>query len=290
MQLSEKKGQPFSDYGAKILSSLASSDALKIFRASEKGIDNPTKTINELELTQKRYYTWLRKLMDAGLIEKRGDLYKHTLLGKMVHESFFRLLEQSQSVGKGYEVLHKLQNLDLDSDAKKVIEDTFARAGVIGALSSMQTTDRFEQLVDEAIELVDKTEESIYLVSKYSDGRVAEAILRAMNRGVKANFITERKKLSDSLQMVRMALDPKMMRFLFKMVGSAKDFVRNADNVPFGFAVLDEKWVVIMLPSLLNDEFYAGLVLKDQFLAERLVNTFKDLWVKSKPLLEDDGT
>lgn len=295
MQMSEKKGQPFSDYGATILSSLASRDALKIFQASEKGIDS-TKTIKELELTQKRYYTWLRKMMDAGLIEKSDGLYRQTLFGRILYESFFKLIEKSQSAGKGYEILNKLQNSDLDSDAKKTVSDALSKTGLIDlvyegdTINSVRKIDSFERLIDEIIDRVERAEKCIYFASKYSDGRVAEALTRAVNRGVKANFITERKKLSDSLQMIRMALDPKMMMFVLKMIGSAKDFVRNVDSIPFSFAVLDEKWVTIELPNPLTDAFYIGFSFEDPVLAKRLIGSFKDLWMKGKQLSEDYGT
>ena len=52
-----------------ILAALANEDAIKIFLTARRGIEKSTKTIQELGLTQKRYYSRLKELMEAGLVE-----------------------------------------------------------------------------------------------------------------------------------------------------------------------------------------------------------------------------
>ena len=54
-----------------LLSSLTSLDSLKIFMKAEKGISSSTRAIKELGLTQKRYYVWLKSLIDVDLVEKK---------------------------------------------------------------------------------------------------------------------------------------------------------------------------------------------------------------------------
>jgi len=51
----------------KIFSAGSSIDALKIFYAAKDGIESSTQTIKKLGLTQKRYYTNLKRLIDVGL-------------------------------------------------------------------------------------------------------------------------------------------------------------------------------------------------------------------------------
>ena len=62
------------DLSVEILSSLANIDSLKIFLACHEGIESSTRTIEEIGLTQKRYYTWLKRLIDAGLVEPMNNL------------------------------------------------------------------------------------------------------------------------------------------------------------------------------------------------------------------------
>ena len=58
-----------------ILNSLAHEDALKIFVAAKVGITKSTSTIQELGLTQKRYYSRLKELMRELGTEERHRAY-----------------------------------------------------------------------------------------------------------------------------------------------------------------------------------------------------------------------
>ena len=280
----------------KILSSLASTDALKIFLECEKGIENSAKAIKELGLTQKRYYTWIKRLIDAGLVEKAEGLYRHTFLGRIIHGSVFKFVEKVIAEKEGYEVLIKLQRSDLDPDAKREIAYALAKAGVVGfmqedALNPVRVIGSYEQLVEEIMVLLEGTERSIYLASKYRDDRVAESMFRATQRGVKAAFITERKNVSETLHGIRPLLSPRSLKILLKVVRSAKDMIRHVDYIPFSFMVLDRRWVVVELPSPLTDGFYIGLTMQDTDLAEKLFRTFKGMWGRGAEVqLETEGT
>lgn len=105
-----KKRKDSSDIGIKILSSLANDVSMKILLACEKGIDRSTKAIEELGLTQKRYYTWLKRLTDAGL-GKRGNAYVQTVLGKLSH-IFWRAFLKAISQRGHLELADKLMKSD----------------------------------------------------------------------------------------------------------------------------------------------------------------------------------
>ncbi|MFB0543351.1 MAG: hypothetical protein ACETVR_01090, partial [Candidatus Bathyarchaeia archaeon] len=53
-----------------IIDALSHEDALRIFIYAKEGITNSTVAIKKLELTQKRFYTRLKQLLDAGVLEK----------------------------------------------------------------------------------------------------------------------------------------------------------------------------------------------------------------------------
>ena len=69
-----------------IIDALSHEDAIKIFIYAKDGITNSTMAIKKLGLTQKRYYTRLKQLLEAGLLEKREDGYWHTVLGNILYQ------------------------------------------------------------------------------------------------------------------------------------------------------------------------------------------------------------
>ncbi len=75
-----------------ILGILSKYDALKIFLHSIEGIEADTNASDKLGLTKKQYYTRLKQLVDAGLIEKRQGKYVHTTLGKVIYDKAIRML------------------------------------------------------------------------------------------------------------------------------------------------------------------------------------------------------
>ena len=70
---------------------LTNETAIKIFNYAKEYIYVPAEAIRRLGLTQKQYYTNLRRLMDAGLIERNRGSYHHTKLGT----SWYKRLNES---------------------------------------------------------------------------------------------------------------------------------------------------------------------------------------------------
>ncbi len=58
-----------------ILDALGNQDALSIFIYVEKGMTSSKLAIQELGLTQKRFYSRLKELIEVGLIEKNAGGY-----------------------------------------------------------------------------------------------------------------------------------------------------------------------------------------------------------------------
>jgi uncharacterized membrane protein len=70
---------------------LLSNDAKRILFRAKKGIVRSSEVIQELGLSRRSYFTNLKKLMQLGLVEKRGNMYRLTKVG----EDWFRKLNAS---------------------------------------------------------------------------------------------------------------------------------------------------------------------------------------------------
>ena len=118
-----------------IFSSLTSSDSLKIFMKTEKGISSSTRAIKELGLTQKRYYIWLKRLIDVGLVEKKNGIYKQTLLGR-VCSKLGESLQDTLLQGERLELANTLLNSEtLSAIEKKEVLHTISKNGSQGIFS-----------------------------------------------------------------------------------------------------------------------------------------------------------
>jgi len=298
MQELEKPGKkedlfPSFEEMVRVFSALANQDALKIFAAARDGIGSSTKTINELELTQKRYYTRLNELIKAGLIEKNEETYQHTMLGKLCYklgEVFDKALGQRDRLG----LLDKLQrSKTLTLEETRSITQALSADGTSGLpdmadlVSPLQVIDNYERLVQELIKYLEKAEESIYFASRYIDSRVVEAVFRAVQRGVKMHGIAgEKEILSDKMQLMRMLLsDLEMAKKFIEFINTPELQFRYID-LPYSFLVIDNKYAMIEVPKPFINSFSVAFIFANETICGRLVETFNSLWKRAKTPLE----
>src|SRR5918911_2038334 len=131
---------------AKILSILSKEDNLNIFMFADtknnNGLKAKSSTIQELRLSRKVYYTRLKQLIDAGLIEKSDGVYKHTTLGNIIYEndilSLMELLKNTKHM-KMVDTLKHTKQFSEDEIANfisKITDSVSSTATATNALSS----------------------------------------------------------------------------------------------------------------------------------------------------------
>ena len=272
-----------------ILDALAHEDAIKIFIYAKNGITNSTVAIRDMELTQKRYYTRLKLLLDAGILEKREQGYRYTFLGTILHQmsgSFKAVLEQKDRL----ELANKLRkSKTLSLEEKKnlmnlITPTALTEVNLQDMLSPVRMVDNYEEMIKNSIELIEKTERNLYVASRYSDIRVIEAILRASNRGVEMRFLSAKLDLSQRLNVLRALFSPNTFSLFLKMTKELSSIIKQIE-LPYSFIISDEKYVAIEVPHPIKEEFYLGFIFQNEVVCKKIINVFEDLWNKgNKPL------
>jgi len=274
----------------KILSSLANRDSINIFKAARDGITSSTKTIKELKLTQKRYYTRLGQLTEAGLIEKKEDTYQQTLFGKLC----FSLGEKFYDAIIHRDRLDLMDRLNKSSSISQEETKQISRAlstGSIGGfteadlISNVRVADSYEKLVSDVIEYVDRAKEKIYFASKYFDVRVVEALLRCLQKGVEMVFLSgDPEEISNRINVLRtMITNPKLLQVFFSFMVSPDLKVRVVD-LPYTFIVIDGKDAMIEVTKPYTEAFSMAFFFSDEKLSERLIETFEVLWKRGSDM------
>jgi len=275
-----------------ILSSLANQDALKIFKVANVGISSSTEVIKELGLTQKRYYSRLRQLIEAGLIEKIGDAYKHTIFGKLV----FKLGEKFQEAISNRDRLDLMDRLNkaktISIDETKEIINSLSKGGIVGysegLLSPIRMADTWEKVVDDVIQEVENSQTSIYFATQYFDIRVVEAIMRAAQRGVTMNFLSaDNDSLTARIRIgLSMISSVQALKFFFKAIKSSQFRVRLTSYMPYTFIVIDEKNAMIEISKPYTKAFSIAFFFQNVKLCQRLIESFESLYNKGSDIKE----
>jgi len=274
-------------YLEKIFSAISSIDALKIFYAAKDGIESSTQVMKELGITQKRYYTNLKRLIDVGLIEKVEGKYRHTTLGKIAYrlgETFKGALNQKDKLDLVDKLL-KTKTLtveEIEEIMRTLLKDMDIIPGgrIADILGPVRIADTWEKVVNDVIEYLDQSTESVYFATQYIDLRTIEAVLRAGERGVKLYCLSRGKdQVVKGLKMFsRLALThPKYFKVLWGMLNSPNLQARYAD-VPYTFIVIDRKIVMVEVVNPSSKDFFLSFFFHNSRLAEKLIESFEELY------------
>jgi len=280
-------------YLEKIVSAGSNIDALKIFYAAKDGIESSTQIIKELGLTQKRYYTNLKRLIDVGLVEKTDGKYMHTTLGKIAYqllEAFKGALEQKDKLDL-IDKLLKAKSLSME-ETEEIMRVILKDANIVPAerltdiLGPVRMADTWDKVVKDVVEYIDNATESIYFATQYVDLRTIDAIFRAGQRGVKLNFISrEEGQISAGLKLFsKIALaHPHYFKILFQIMNSPNFRIRYAD-VPYTFIVIDRKIVMVEVVKPSSRKFFVSFFFHNPRLAKKLIESFEELYEEGRDI------
>jgi len=203
----------------KLFSAAASIDAIKIFYAAKDGIKSSTQAIRELDLTQKKYYTHLKKLIDVGLVERIDGAYRHTTLGKIGFKMCQSLMNASNQREK-LSLVDKLMKSNTFSEKEKenVLsaisnKELLGTASLADVIHEVRMIEDHDCLINEVIKLLKNAKESVYIAAHESDMRVVDAMADLVERGVKFFYLgDERKNLSERIQVFKMIMNPELVK------------------------------------------------------------------------------
>jgi hypothetical protein len=274
-----------------VFSAAANIDAIKIFYTAKTGISNSTQAINELGLTQKRYYTHLKRLIDAGLVEKTDGIYQHTTLGKIsckLGEIFIEALSHNEHLS----LIDKVrQSGSLSIKEKEEVIQAVSKSNLVnfldllsGDIRSVGIVTKFKDIVVGVERLLEKAEKEVYLATRYTDPGVNEAVLNTFERGIKMYLLDgDRKDLSQKIQLMRLVLShPRMIKTFYSLFRSPNVSTGYVDNLPYSFIVVDDKYVGVEVPKPDSDEFFVALFFENELFAKKLKEVFNTLATKAK--------
>ena len=272
----------------RILSSLADEDAIKLFMEAEKGIESSTIAIKKLNLTPKKYYVWLKRLMYAGLIRKQGGIYVQTILGRLFDQTGQSLLgainqkDQLELADK----LMRSQNLSLKEkeDILQAIskKEVYGTAGLADILHEVKMITDFDIFIKEVIRTLGMAHNIAYVAANRVDARVTDSVFDAIERGVNLFLLSSEKVLSESTNVLKMILSPSLVKMGLKLLNSSKLNLKVTENLGFSFVIVDGEYGLIELPHPGSEEFFVAFKFNNSVFCGSLEETFKSLYEKAK--------
>ncbi len=264
-----------------ILGTLSKYDALKIFLECIEGIEADTNASDRLGLTKKQYYTRLKQLVDAGLIEKSKGKYVHTTLGKLIYDKAIRILFEHVKNSK------KLLMVDvLKSSGKFDMEEIYRLLQIKTEENKARIYMDYNDLIEDlAARISDARSEVCYATRHFNEVIVGKAI-ELGRKGVSIRVLADKSLIDKYIKEyagIQRTNGHGLERFkMFVDPFYPDKFDRKIIEVPFSFVVIDSKYVGIELINSYNPErFYAAIYVEDVYIARQIKELFNELYNKA---------
>jgi len=270
------------------LSALSNTDALAIFFYAKNGISNSKEAIQQLKLTQKRFYTRLNSLIEVNLIEKTKKGYSYTTLGRIISNLGKKLVPILENKAR-LAVMDKIGQIDALSplETHKIAEVLSLEELIGDVVNEIKIVDSFEKAVTNVVNLVDKAEDSIYFASKYVDIKVSEACMKSLKRGIPSYFIVDnQEQFSNSIQILKSVIkNPLYIKFMFQYLKGSKLSCRYT-SLPYTFMIIDKKYAMLEVPKPFTNTFSLSFFFNSELLCKKLIDNFNTLWDNASEIKE----
>jgi len=270
-----------------IFSMFANLDTMRIFMLAEKGIGNSNKALKGLGLTPKRYYSRLKELVDAGVLEKVNGVYVYTPIGEMLHKlglSLMSIVNNKQKIGL---LMNFTTSEALSPDERQRINSV-----LFGGEEDSQLLDLFHNISPEKIIKISEyktlieilardiasSQRSVLLASRYFEIRVVDECLKAQERGVELRVLISKETMSNKMNKLRMLLSPQLvMKMLETSKGANINDTLREIEIPFSFCIIDGHRCFFEFPSL-NGAFSIAFKLESNETSKKFIQLFNLIW------------
>ncbi|HET7146916.1 MAG TPA: hypothetical protein VFI73_00300 [Candidatus Nitrosopolaris sp.] len=148
-------------------------------------------------LSKKQFYTKLKRLCNAGLVEKREDAYyRTTTLGSLVYNGHVKTLEDALTNFwqlKAIDILKTRE--DFPADRKESIIDEIVKGSNLKNfinsthLTGFAIIKDFNRLINEVIRMLEDAKKEVYFASRYHDPHVSKKMFDKIEKGVTVHFL-----------------------------------------------------------------------------------------------------
>jgi hypothetical protein len=278
-----------------IFSLLGDRHSLNIIKSAYSGFRTSSFLTNNplvRDLSKKQFYVRLKRLCDAGLIEKSqssGVTYKTTTFGSLIYNSTVKTIDKAlinywelkaidvmktQNEFPGKEKDRIINEIISNSDLKDIVNSTH--------LSSFNIIKDFDSLVIEILKVLENAKEEVYFASRYHQPHVSSKVFDKFGKdGVKLHIIDGNPDSISAENRINAILRTPPNRDTFemitKMVKSSRFELFRLPNLPVSFLVIDGHQVIYETVNYLNPEQFTLAIANydDHYLAQQWIHYFK---------------
>ncbi|MDQ4072719.1 MAG: hypothetical protein M3162_00300 [Thermoproteota archaeon] len=293
-----------------LFSILSKMDNLLLFCSAEEGLKIHSSELHEDIPSRKRYYTALKQLKAAGLIEKSSKergVYHHTTFGSLVFQR--HIIGMAELTGK----MQKMEMIDTarqtnrypEVDTKEIVGDvilmdTQKDSNSLNLLQSIipETIWTYDELISSLTRRIRNSKKEILIAARLSSETLINEIIHKSKTGIEVKILADTKLVQGYFKSQTQIQipddngdnfpDKSKEKERLKVIGNPwypndEGINRRVFDIPFGMIIIDGKEVGIELVNHNNTQsFFAGILITDNTVATRMKDLFHKMWDSSK--------
>ena len=277
-----------------VFSILADRHSVDILRLAYSGLKT-TGTSYAGNLSKKQFYVRLKRLRDAGFIEKRNSTYRTTTFGSLIYNGHIKTLEEilpNYWNLKAVDLLKSREDFPLQQKEKvidEIIKSSTLR-GIVNAthLTGFSVIKDYNRLIIEVLKLMESARQEVYLASRYHDPHFAKTLFKKVAEGVTVHLLDgnpEQISVENRLNAVmRTPPDRETFEMVNKIVKSGRLDLRKG-TVNASFMVVDGTTVCYETIGYSNPEQFTLAIshYDDPYLASRFTSYYNLMIKDSTP-------
>jgi hypothetical protein len=282
---------------AKLLSVLSQWDNLCIFMFASSGqLMAETASLQKLKLSRKVYYTRLKQLIDADLVEKSAGVYRHTSLGHVIYQNHIvRLVEEVKNT-------KQLKIIDTLTHAREFSEDDIARfvSQISGSPSDffiMDTTSssssspakievawNYQDMMSAIVQRIESCKSEILLATRSFNEVIINRILRKANSGIDVKVLADSslvKQYAEVQDNNLIKLNRNSSESIDTITGPwhFKNIQRRLTKIPCSMIVFDGAELGIEIVNGNEPtQFYSTIFINDERTSKTMLDFYHKMW------------
>lgn len=277
-----------------VFSILADRHSVNILRMAYAGF-KASGTSYVGNLTKKQFYVRLKRLRDAGIIERRNATYRTTTFGSLLFNGHIKTMEEilpNYWNLKAVDLLKSRQDFPLQQKEKvidEILKNTSLRNIINGThLSGFSVIKDYNRLIIEVIRLMESAQHEVYLASRYHDPHFAKLLFKKVADGVTVHLLDgnpDQISVESRLNAVlRTPPDRETYETVNKIVKSGKLDLRKG-TVTASFMIVDGTSVCYETTNYANPEQFTLAIshYDDQYLANRFISYYEMMTKEALP-------
>ncbi len=249
---------------------LSSEHSVAVLEELSRGFTVNDEVLKKLGIERRTLYYILKEFRESGLIVKKGNKYKLSILGYFVYNvenELIKWLRNKNDIKLINEYINNSETFKVTNALLKSLEKIIG----VSSLEPVKVHVEYSTLVESLIEMINYSRETVKLVSRYIDTNVLKAMLEAAKRGVTIWLVTDKVYSSARAKYYLALLSNMETRAVARELFTLKNVLVRTANVPYSFIVVDEDQVGIEVPDVFGERnFILGIQFRSPSIAEKM--------------------